>query len=79
MLPDVQNLIDLQLADREVLRLKEEITALPKRVAAIEVRLRQNPGLSLAGNAYYGIGIPDCVRMGKLSASGIVASTSVKN
>jgi len=36
MLPDVQNLIDLQLADREVLRLKEEIAALPKRVAAIE-------------------------------------------
>ena len=39
MLPDVQNLIDLQLADREVLRLKEEITALPKRVAAIEEKL----------------------------------------
>src|SRR5438552_7450709 len=39
MLPDVQNLIDLQLADREVLRLKEEITALLKRVAAIEEKL----------------------------------------
>src|SRR5437773_3500636 len=39
MLPDVQNLIDLQLADREVLRLKEEIAALPKRVAAIEEKL----------------------------------------
>ena len=39
MLPDVQNLIDLQLADREVLRLKEEIAALPKRVAAIEGKL----------------------------------------
>src|SRR2546429_254294 len=39
MLPDVQNLIDLQQADREVLRLKEEIAALPKRVAAIEEKL----------------------------------------
>src|SRR6266568_6894257 len=39
MLPDVQNLIDLQLADREVLRLKKEIAALPKRVAAIEEKL----------------------------------------
>jgi uncharacterized protein len=39
MLPDVQNLIELQLADREVLRLKEEIAALPKRVAAIEEKL----------------------------------------
>ncbi|PYX11199.1 MAG: hypothetical protein DMG85_06480, partial [Acidobacteria bacterium] len=29
----------MQLADREVLRLKEEITALPKRVAAIEEKL----------------------------------------
>jgi predicted nucleic acid-binding Zn-ribbon protein len=39
MLPDVQNLIELQQADREILRLKEEIAALPKRVAAIEERL----------------------------------------
>jgi uncharacterized protein len=39
MLPDVQNLIELQRADREILRLKEEIAALPKRVAAIEERL----------------------------------------
>ncbi len=50
-----------------------------ERVAAIEVRLRQNPGLYLAGNAYYGIGIPDCVRMGKLCAANIVASAGVKN
>lgn len=39
MLPDVQNLIELQQADREILRLKEEVAALPKRVAAIEERL----------------------------------------
>jgi len=39
MLPDVQNLIELQRADREILRLKEEIAALPKRVAAIEEKL----------------------------------------
>ena len=39
MLPDVQNLIALQQADREILRLKEEVAALPKRVAAIEERL----------------------------------------
>jgi predicted nucleic acid-binding Zn-ribbon protein len=39
MLPDVQNLIELQLADREIQRLREEIAALPKRVAAIEERL----------------------------------------
>ena len=39
MLPDVQKLIALQQADREILRLKEEVAALPKRVAAIEQRL----------------------------------------
>ncbi len=39
MLPDVQNLIELQRADREILRLKDEIAALPKRVAAIEEKL----------------------------------------
>jgi protoporphyrinogen oxidase len=35
------------------------------RVSGIEVRLRMNPGLHLVGNAYHGIGIPDCVRMGR--------------
>src|SRR5437870_11083240 len=39
MLPDVENLIALQQADREILRLKDEIAALPKRVAAIEQKL----------------------------------------
>ena len=39
MLPDIQNLIALQAADREILRLKEDIAALPKRVAAIEQKL----------------------------------------
>ncbi len=39
MLSDIQNLIELQKADREILRLKEEVAALPKRVAAIEAKL----------------------------------------
>jgi len=39
MLPDVQSLIELQQADREILRLKEEIAALPRRVAVIEEKL----------------------------------------
>jgi len=39
MLPDVQNLIELQNADREISRLKDDIAALPKRVAAIEQKL----------------------------------------
>jgi predicted nucleic acid-binding Zn-ribbon protein len=39
MLPELQNLLELQKADREILRLNEEIAALPKRVAAIEAKL----------------------------------------
>ena len=35
------------------------------RVRAIEERLRDLPGLYLAGNAYSGIGISDCIRTGK--------------
>jgi protoporphyrinogen oxidase len=30
--------------------------------------------LHVAGNAYRGIGIPDCVRMGKAAADGIAAA-----
>ncbi|HVX67352.1 MAG TPA: protoporphyrinogen oxidase [Bryobacteraceae bacterium] len=41
------------------------------RVAAIEGRLAKLPGLHLAGNAYHGIGIPDCVRMGRAAAEAI--------
>ncbi|MBZ5599710.1 MAG: hypothetical protein LAN83_15475 [Acidobacteriia bacterium] len=45
MLPDVQNLMDLQQADREILRLKDEIAALPKRVAAIEEKLAETKAI----------------------------------
>jgi oxygen-dependent protoporphyrinogen oxidase len=44
-----------------------------QRIAAIETRLRENPRLYLLGNAYYGIGIPDCVRMGKELADRVSA------
>lgn len=42
------------------------------RVEQIEARLRDVPGLHLAGNAYYGIGIPDCIRSGKVAAERIL-------
>jgi oxygen-dependent protoporphyrinogen oxidase len=38
------------------------------RVQAIENELQQTPGLSLAGNAYRGAGIPDCIRSGEAAA-----------
>lgn len=39
------------------------------RVAAIEGGLTAHPGLALAGNAYRGIGIPDCIRSGEAAAT----------
>ncbi len=39
MNPDLQNLKDLQVADREIARLSQEIAALPRRVAVIEAKL----------------------------------------
>ncbi len=48
-----------------------------ERVGELESRMLSLPGLHLAGNAYHGIGVPDCVRMGKQVAERIagVAAT----
>ncbi len=40
-------------------------------VKVIEEMLRDLPGLHLVGNAYYGIGIPDCVKMARQVAERI--------
>lgn len=39
MLPDIENLLKLQEADKEIRRLQDEIAELPRRVAAIELKL----------------------------------------
>jgi oxygen-dependent protoporphyrinogen oxidase len=39
----------------------------------IQARTAAIPGLHLAGNAYTGIGIPDCIRMGRQAAAKIAA------
>ncbi len=44
------------------------------RVEKIEVLLRELPGLYLAGNAYSGVGIPDCIRTGRQAADRIAAA-----
>jgi oxygen-dependent protoporphyrinogen oxidase len=46
-----------------------------RRVEEIESLARTIPGLHLAGNAYHGIGVPDCVRMGKEAAERITYAT----
>ncbi len=42
-------------------------------VAAIEKRLADHPGLALAGSAYRGVGISDCVHSGEAAASLVLA------
>jgi len=50
----------------------QPIVGHPQRVAEIEARVEAIPGLDLAGNAYHGIGIPDCIRMGRAAAQKIL-------
>jgi oxygen-dependent protoporphyrinogen oxidase len=38
----------------------------------MEARAAAIPGLYLAVNAYTGIGIPDCIRMGRAAAEAIL-------
>jgi oxygen-dependent protoporphyrinogen oxidase len=44
------------------------------RVSAIEGRLGNHPGLFLAGGAYRGVGIADCVRSGEAAAANLFES-----
>ncbi|QDU39372.1 Protoporphyrinogen oxidase [Maioricimonas rarisocia] len=39
-----------------------------ERVQQIESLTRRSPGLFVAGNAYHGVGIPDCIRSGEQAA-----------
>ncbi len=41
------------------------------RLAAIEGRLATHRGLALAGNAYRGVGLPDCIRSGEAAAEAV--------
>ncbi len=43
------------------------------RVARIRQLAAQFPGLALAGNAYQGVGIPDCIHSGEQAAESILA------
>src|SRR5205807_2440486 len=45
----------------------------PDLVAEIESRIRNFPALQLAGNAFTGVGIPDCIHRGEECADRILA------
>ena len=44
------------------------------RVRQINEKLSQLPGIALAGNAYTGVGIPQCVRSGEQAAERLICS-----
>jgi oxygen-dependent protoporphyrinogen oxidase len=46
-----------------------------ERAARIARRVQALPGLRLAGNAYDGVGIPDCIRSGEAAAESLLPPT----
>ena len=46
-----------------------------ERMQRINARVATLTGLKLAGNAYDGIGIPDCIRLGRKAAKELLASS----
>jgi len=66
-------------ADPMLVRVDRHRRAMPQyavghldRVDAIEARVAALPGLALAGAAYRGVGIPDCIHSGELAADALV-------
>ncbi len=45
-----------------------------ERMRRVGARVAELPGLRLVGNAYDGIGVPDCIRLGRQAAREILAS-----
>jgi oxygen-dependent protoporphyrinogen oxidase len=43
-----------------------------ERLERIEGTLAEHPGLAVAGAAYRGVGIPDCIRSGETAAESVV-------
>ncbi|HUG64949.1 MAG TPA: protoporphyrinogen oxidase [Gaiellaceae bacterium] len=48
----------------------------PERLERIETAVGTHPGLALAGAAYHGVGIPDCIRSGELAAEAVARALS---
>jgi oxygen-dependent protoporphyrinogen oxidase len=66
------------------IRVTRHLEAMPQyhvghldRVARIASRLAHCPGLVLAGNAYHGVGIPDCIHSAEMAAQTLLDSLRV--
>ena len=62
----------LRLAVRRCPRAMAQVTlGHQARITAIAAARSRHPGLQLAGNAYQGIGVPDCIATGRAAAAGL--------
>jgi oxygen-dependent protoporphyrinogen oxidase len=48
-----------------------------ERIARVRARMARLPGLALAGNAYEGVGVPDCIRGGQHAAKDLLERVGV--
>jgi oxygen-dependent protoporphyrinogen oxidase len=79
---DLREILGLRTAERfaRVYRWRQAMAQYDvghlERIAEIERLRQQLPGLALAGNAYSGIGVPDCIRTGKEAAQSLVEKSA---
>jgi protoporphyrinogen/coproporphyrinogen III oxidase len=61
----------LSLVHRWPLGMPQYVLGHPERLGRIEAAVAERPGLALAGAAYRGVGIPDCIRSGEEAAQDV--------
>jgi oxygen-dependent protoporphyrinogen oxidase len=49
-----------------------------EKVDRIEATLRNYPGLAVAGNAFHGVGIPDCIHSGESAAESVFGALRIR-
>jgi oxygen-dependent protoporphyrinogen oxidase len=47
------------------------------RVARVEQTVKSIPGLAIGGNAFHGIGVPDCIRTGQEAVIQLIGNSRV--
>jgi oxygen-dependent protoporphyrinogen oxidase len=73
---DVTSEPTLTRVQRWPLGMPQYVLGHPERVERIERALEAHPGLALAGAAYHGVGIPDCIASGEAAAESVVEALS---
>jgi oxygen-dependent protoporphyrinogen oxidase len=70
----IQGLPSLQHIMRHAAAMPQYLLGHCDNVREIELRASQLPGLELAGNAYHGIGIPNCIQSGEQAVARVLAT-----